>query len=74
VARRIASADMSSIDRLKELLIDCIIEDLNDPEKRTPGLYQVAARVVSDNKPDGNQIPIRQETLDSIVPFKLKKA
>ena len=65
---------MKKVDTLKELLIDCLVEDLMDPEKRSPGLYQVVARVIADNKADMETMPIRQETLDSIVPFKLKKA
>lgn len=66
---------MKRINDLNDLLIDCLIEDLMDPEKRSPGLYQVVARVVSDNKTaDANAIPVKAETLDAIVPFKLKKA
>jgi len=67
--------DMNNIDTLKELLIDCLVEDLMDPEKRGPGLYQVVARVISDNKPTKDEATaIRTETLESIAPFKLKKA
>jgi hypothetical protein len=63
------------INDLNDLLIDCLIEDLMDPEKRGPGLYQVIARVVNDNKAaEANAIPVKAETLDAIVPFKLKKA
>lgn len=60
------------INTLKDLLIDCLIEDLSDPDKRSPGLYQVVARVVADNKSD--TIPaVRAETLEGLSPFKLKK-
>lgn len=66
---------MNNIETLKDLLIDCLVQDLMDPEKRTPGLYQVVARVVNDNKEDGSNIAApRAEILDSIIPFKLKKA
>lgn len=66
---------MARINDLNDLLIDCLIEDLMDPEKRGPGLYQVVARVVNDNKTaEANAIPVKAETLDAIVPFKLKKA
>jgi hypothetical protein len=66
---------MKDVNTLKDLLIDCLIEDLMDPEKRTPNLYQVVARVISDNKPTKDeQTSIRQETLENLVPFKLKKA
>lgn len=66
---------MKDVDTLKELLIDCLIQDLMDPDKRTPGLYQVVARVVADNKPTKDDaMSIRQDSLESLVPFKLKKA
>lgn len=66
---------MKDINTLKDLLIDCLIEDLMDPEKRTPNLYQVVARVISDNKPSKEEATaIRSETLENLAPFKLKKA
>jgi hypothetical protein len=66
---------MNNVETLKELLIDCLVEDLMDPEKRGPGLYQVVARVIADNKPSKEEaVSIRQETLESMAPFKLKKA
>jgi hypothetical protein len=65
---------MNNIDTLKELLIDCLVEDLMDPEKRTPNLYQVVARVISDNKPSKDDAAIRSTSLEGLVPFKLKKA
>lgn len=75
MARRAASAEMNNIDTLKELLVDCLVEDLMDPEKRGPGLYQVVARVIADNKPTKEDAAsIRTETLENLVPFKLKKA
>jgi hypothetical protein len=45
-----------------------------DPEKRGPGLYQVVARVISDNKPSKDEGAVRTESLEGLVPFKLKKA
>jgi hypothetical protein len=66
---------MNNIDTLKELLIDCLVEDLMDPEKRSPGLYQVVARVISDNKPNKEESTnIRTDILKEVAPFKLKKA
>jgi hypothetical protein len=60
------------IKTLKNLLIDCLIEDLGDVDKRTPGLYQVVARVVADNRED--TIPaVSAETLEGLSPFKLRK-
>lgn len=64
---------MSRIDTLKDLLVDCLIEDLMDPDKRSPGLYQAASRVIADNKSDSEALqPTKQETLDKLVPFKFK--
>ena len=59
---------MNDINTLKDLLITCLIEDLQDPEKRSPSLYQVVARVVSDTKPTKEALP--SADLEDIVPFK----
>jgi hypothetical protein len=66
---------MDKHEKLHEILVDCLIEDLLNEERRSPALYGVAARVVNDNKErlSGMQPP-RMESLDNIVPFKLKKA
>lgn len=64
---------MKDINTLKELLVECLIEDLMDPEKRTPNLYQVVARVISDNKAKDDPSAVRQEVLEDLVPFKLKR-
>jgi hypothetical protein len=63
---------MNDISTLKELLIDCLVEDLMDPEKRSPGLYQVVARVIADNK-SAEAEAIRSPTLENLAPFKLLK-
>jgi hypothetical protein len=65
---------MKNVDTLKELLIDCLVEDLMDPEKRGPGLYQVVARVISDNKPTKEEsTSIRTDILENMAPFKMRK-
>tara|TARA_Y100000004_G_C8625949_1_gene290847 strand:+ start:226 stop:435 length:210 start_codon:yes stop_codon:yes gene_type:complete len=48
---------MSKIDKLNDLLLQCLLEDLNDPTKCTPGLYQVVRGVISDNKQELENIP-----------------
>ena len=60
---------------LQELLTDCLLIDLEDPEKCTPGLYQVVRGVINDNKNVDEEIP--QETLSFLenrlsdaIPFK----
>tara|TARA_R100000742_G_C4278566_1_gene101578 strand:- start:2783 stop:2995 length:213 start_codon:yes stop_codon:yes gene_type:complete len=66
---------MSKIDKLNELLLTCLLEDLNDPTKCTPGLYQVIRGVISDNKESLDNIPkeavefLENKFTDSI-PFK----
>ena len=62
-------------DLLQSLLIDCLLMDLNDPTKCTPGLYQVVRGVLNDNKESDETIP--QETLEFLenrlsdaIPFK----
>tara|TARA_R100001082_G_C4238200_1_gene106186 strand:+ start:232 stop:453 length:222 start_codon:yes stop_codon:yes gene_type:complete len=66
-------------DLLQSLLIDCLLMDLNDPTKCTPGLYQVVRGVLNDNKESDETIP--QETLEFLenrlsdaIPFKKKDA
>ena len=67
--------DQRKQDLLQELLVDCLLLDLNDPTKCTPGLYQVVRGVLSDNKESEDTIP--QETLEFLegrlsdaIPFK----
>ena len=62
-------------DLLQELLIDCLLVDLNDADKCTPGLYQVVRGVLNDNKESDDEIP--KETLEFLesrlsdaIPFK----
>lgn len=66
---------MNNIDKLNELLVDALIEDLQNEEKRTPGLYQAVARVIADNKERLQNLASapKLESLENIVPFKLKK-
>jgi len=60
---------------LQQLLVDCMLLDLQDPDKCTPGLYQVVRGVLNDNKESEDSIP--QETMDFLesrlsaaIPFK----
>lgn len=64
---------------MQECLLDCLINDLNDPDRRTPGLYTVVRGVLSDHKDKVNTIP--NESIEAVeaamkdsVPFKIKKA
>ena len=45
---------MNKLQKLQEMLIDALIEDLNDPTIRGPGLYGVVRGVINDHKEDVN--------------------
>jgi hypothetical protein len=67
------------LNRLQELLIDCLISDLHNPDKQTPGLYTVVRGILSDHKDQVNKIPSEaieavEEALREQAPFKIKKA
>ena len=65
----------NKVNRLNDLLLQCLFEDLNDPTKCTPCLYQVVRGVIADNKENLDSIP--NEALASLekkftdaIPFK----
>ncbi len=67
------------LKQLQELLIDRLIDDLQNPEKQTPGLYTVVRGILTDHKEKVGAIP--SEAIEAVeaamaekVPFKLKKA
>ena len=65
----------STIEKLNNLLLQCLIEDLNDPTKCTPGLYQVVRGVISDNKEALDSIPtdaldFLEQKFTNSIPFK----
>jgi len=67
VARR------NKIQALNDKLIDTLMQDLNDPEKCTPGLYQVVRGVITDNQEavDNLDVDAVQAAADKIdMPFK----
>jgi hypothetical protein len=52
-----------------------MLEDLKDPNKCTPGLYQVVRGVLNDNKEEDEDIPretlaFLEERLNRAIPFK----
>tara|TARA_Y100001938_G_C8065206_1_gene419769 strand:- start:1207 stop:1425 length:219 start_codon:yes stop_codon:yes gene_type:complete len=64
-----------TINKLNDLLMRCLLEDLDDPQKCTPGLYQVVRGVISDNKESLEGIPqdsldFLEERLSDAIPFK----
>lgn len=64
----------NKINALNEMLLAQMIEDLRDPNKCTPGLYQVVRGMISDNRDQLDSIPT--ETLNEVedminnTPFK----
>lgn len=67
------------LNQMQELLLDCLISDLSDPERRTPGLYTVVRGILSDHKDQVNKVPSEameavEEALKNQAPFKIKKA
>lgn len=65
--------------QLRTLLMDQLLRDLHDPDKCTPGLYQVIRGLINDNKDEAGKIPAEAleavtEALNKAAPFKFKKA
>jgi hypothetical protein len=67
------------VTQLNEMLMDALISDLQDPDRRGPGLYTVVRGIVNDNREMVDAIP--KETLNEVteamaeaVPFKFKEA
>lgn len=63
------------IEMLQDLLVTRMLEDLNDLDKCTPGLYQVIRGIITDNREQLDAIP--EETLTYLedkfkdsIPFK----
>ena len=62
------------IKKLNQVLLNQMLEDLRDPQKCTPGLYQVVRGIISDNRDQLDSIPT--ETLNEVeeilsnTPFK----
>jgi hypothetical protein len=64
---------------LQELLVECMLMDLRDPDKCTPGLYQVVRGVLNDNKESDDEIPneameFLASRLSDAIPFKKASA
>tara|TARA_R110002012_G_scaffold12690_1_gene56092 strand:+ start:12838 stop:13050 length:213 start_codon:yes stop_codon:yes gene_type:complete len=70
---------MSKLQQLQEMLIDALIEDLNDPTIRGPGLYGVVRGVINDHKEDINILPQNtikeiEDAMASAAPFKIAES
>ena len=65
----------NKLNKLNDFLLDSLLADLNDPQKCTPGLYQVIRGYLNDNLELLDSIP--QEVIESLehklsdsIPFK----
>ena len=66
---------MNRIKKLNDQFLDTLLLDLDDPQKCTPGLYQVIRGVINDNKEDLDTIPkesmeFLKDKMVSSLPFK----
>jgi|TARA_Y100000310_G_C20649664_1_gene798651 hypothetical protein len=66
---------MNKIKKLNNIFLETLLMDLDDPQKCTPGLYQVIRGVINDNKEMLDDIP--KDSLDFLenkmkdsLPFK----
>tara|TARA_E500000318_G_scaffold111669_1_gene131152 strand:- start:5533 stop:5745 length:213 start_codon:yes stop_codon:yes gene_type:complete len=64
--------------KLQDMLFEALARDLEDPQKCTPGLYQVVRGVVNDNKEEAGSISKEnlravEEKIASSAPFKFGK-
>lgn len=65
---------MNKVSKLRDRLIDNLLDDLSNPEKCTPGLYQVVRGVITDNAGDIAPSDVANEVMDDLgkvdPPFK----
>jgi len=64
----------SIVSRLNNILLHQLLEDLHDPNRCSPGLYQVIRGVINDNREKLDEIPesVLDELTDMLenTPFK----
>ena len=63
------------LERLNAMLLDVMLEDLDDPSKCTPGLYQVIRGYINDNREQIEDIPkeaidFLEKRMTDAIPFK----
>ena len=65
---------MSKVNKLNDVLLDRLMDDLQDPDKCTPGLYQVIRGIINDNRADLDSLPKEAlkelEAIAEKAPFK----
>ena len=63
------------IEILQNILIERMLDDLNEPNKFTPGLYQVVRGIITDNREALDSIPMEtltylEDKFKDIIPFR----
>ena len=63
------------IEILQNILIERMLDDLNDPDKCTPGLYQVVRGIITDNREALDSIPMEtltylEDKFKDSIPFR----
>ena len=65
---------MSKVNKLNDVLLDRLMDDLQDPTKCPPGLYQVIRGIINDNRADLDSLPKEAlkelENITEKAPFK----
>ena len=66
---------MDKLNKLNELLLAAMLDALADPQKCTPGLYQVVRGYLNDNHKSKDNIPeealtFHENKLTDTIPFK----
>lgn len=70
---RLKQFDSTQNDTIKRLLLMAMINDLKDPEKCTPGLYQAILRLCGEHVPLMDQEMVsgsRMKEMEAELPFK----
>ena len=57
---------MSKVNKLRDRLIDNLLDDLDNPEKCTPGLYQVVRGVITDNSGEITPSEMADEIMEDL--------
>ena len=65
----------NKVNQLNERLADTLLLDLDDPDKCTPGLYQIIRGYINDNREalDGipsNSLDFLEQKMTDAIPFK----
>jgi hypothetical protein len=65
----------NKLEKLNALLLEVMMDDLDDPQKCTPGLYQVVRGYINDNREQIEDIPreaidFLEKRMTDAIPFR----